>query len=224
MQKQLPSYKNKHLLFLPLIMVFVFSSCTLFTIVRNEPKGRPYIFETKINVKEKEVRKDEKARLEGGLSEQLDDSIAARKLDKVFWEVLKNPQPLDTALINKSVEYMNNYLAAEGYFHDSIDYTTQVKKVGDQQRAFINFNVWPGEVTRIDSLSYTFQNDSLQHLADSNLSDAVLHKGDPFAQAAISAELDRLVEVYRNNGYLLFPAIIYMGFGTRLILIYWNQP
>lgn len=142
--------------------------------------------------------------MEEGLSEQLDDSIAARKLDKVFWEVLKNPQPLDTGLISKSLEYMDNYLAAEGYFHDSINYVTRIKNTGNQQRAYIDFNVWPGKVTRIGDLSYTLQDDSLQHLADENISDALIKKGDPFAQAPVSAEMDRLVELYRNNGYLLF--------------------
>ncbi|MGN7784692.1 BamA/TamA family outer membrane protein [Niabella sp. 22666] len=185
-------------------MVFVFSSCTLFTVVRNEPQNKPYIFQTSINIKDNDLKKDERSRLEGGLYEQLDDSIAARKLDKVFWEVLKNPQPLDSGLIGRSLEFMNNYMVAEGYFHDSVNFTTEVKKVGDQQRAFIQFNVWPGKPTLIDSLGYDLQNDSLQYLTDKNLKDALIKKGDRFAQAPISLEMDRLVELYRNNGYLLF--------------------
>jgi outer membrane protein assembly factor BamA len=185
-------------------MVFVFSSCTLFTVVRNEPPNKPYIFQTSINIKDNSLKKDERSKLEEGLYEQLDDSIAARKLDKVFWEVLKNPQPLDTGLIGRSLEFMNNYMIAEGYFHDSINFTTAIKEVGNQQRAFINFNVWPGKVTRIDSLGYDLQNDSLQDLTIKNLQDAMIKKGDPFAQAPISMELDRLVELYRNHGYLLF--------------------
>ncbi|WP_114789735.1 BamA/TamA family outer membrane protein [Niabella yanshanensis] len=185
-------------------MVFVFSSCTLFTVVRNEPQNKPYIFQTAINIKDNDLKKDEKSRLEAGLYEQLDDSIAARKLDKVFWEVLKNPQPLDTGLISRSLEFMNNYMVAEGYFHDSINFTTQVKNSGDQQRAFIDFNVWPGKPTRIDSLGYDLQDDSLQFLTNKNLKDALIKKGDRFAQTPISLEMDRLVELYRNNGYLLF--------------------
>ena len=198
------TFNPLHFLSAAVIMAFVFSSCTLFTIVKNEPPNRAYIFETKINVKDEHLKKQERSRLEEGLSEQLDDSIAARKLDKVFWEVLKNPQPLDTGLISKSLEYMDNYLAAEGYFHDSISYITRIKNTGNQQRAYIDFNVWPGKVTRIGDLSYTLQDDSLQHLADENINDALIKKGDPFAQAPVSAEMDRLVELYRNNGYLLF--------------------
>lgn len=204
MRTKAHSYKNIHLLILPVITVFIFSSCTVFTIVKNEPKNKPYIFQTAIRLKDDGLTKDEKARLEAGLYEQLDDSIAARKLDKVFWEVLKNPQTLDTSLISKSAEYMNNYLAAEGYFQDSISYTTSVKKVSDDQRAYINFNVWPGKVTRIDSVTYMLQNERLQYLADSSFANAMIKKGDPFAQGAVSLELDRLVELYRNNGYLLF--------------------
>ncbi len=204
MRKKAHSYKNIHLLLLPLITVLIFSSCTVFTIVKNEPQNKPYIFQTEINLKEAGLSNDEKARLETGLYEQLDDSIAARKLDKVFWEVLKNPQTLDTSLISKSAEYMNNYLAAEGYFHDSISYTTSIRKVGDDQRAYIGFNVWPGKVTRIDSVAYTLQNERLQYLTDSSFANAVVKKNDPFAQGPVSMELDRLVELYRNNGYLLF--------------------
>ncbi|MGC4234789.1 MAG: BamA/TamA family outer membrane protein [Niabella sp.] len=198
------TFNQLHFLSAAIITAFVFSSCTLFTIVKNEPPNRAYIFETKINVKDEHLKKQERSRLEEGLSEQLDDSIAARKLDKVFWEVLKNPQPLDTGLISKSLEYMDNYLASEGYFHDSISYITRIKNTGNQQRAYIDFNVWPGKVTRIGDLSYTLQDDSLQHLADENINDALIKKGDPFAQAPVSAEMDRLVELYRNNGYLLF--------------------
>lgn len=204
MNNNIQSYKNIHLLFVPLIIVLIFSSCTLFTVVKNEPLNRPYIFQTSINIKDNDLKKDEKSRLEGGLYEQLDDSIAARKLDKVFWEVLKKPQPLDTGLISRSLEFMNNYMVAEGYFHDSINFSTHIKKIGTQQRAYINFNVWPGKVTRIDSLGYDLQNDSLQFLADSNRQDAFIKKGAPFAQAPVSLELDRLAELFRNNGYLLF--------------------
>ncbi|GAB3414174.1 BamA/TamA family outer membrane protein [Niabella aquatica] len=196
--------KQLRLLTAAVITAVTFSSCALFTIVKNEPQNRAYIFETKIHVRGDDLKKQERSRLEEGLYQQLDDSIAARKLDKVFWEVLKNPQPLDTGLISKSLEYMNNYLAAEGYFHDSISYTTRIKNISDQQKAYIDFNVWPGKVTRIGALSYTLQDDSLQELADKNISDALIKQGDPFAQAPVSAELDRLVELYRNNGYLLF--------------------
>lgn len=204
MHNRIPKYKNTPLCFLLILLVFVFSSCTIFTVVKNEPPHQPYIFDTKIEVEGEHLKKEEILRLQGGLYQQLDDSIAARKLDKVFWEVLKYPHALDTTLINKSMEYMNYYLNGEGYFHDSIHYTTAIKKIGDHQRAYITFNINPGPVTTIDSLTYTFQNKNSQNLVTKNLDAAFIKKGHPFAQSLISAELDRLVELHRNNGYLLF--------------------
>ncbi|HOZ85247.1 MAG TPA: BamA/TamA family outer membrane protein [Niabella sp.] len=185
-------------------MVIVFSSCTVFTIVKDSPANKPFVFETTVSIEHSDIKSDEKARLEGGLYEQLDDDITARKLDKVLWEVLKNPKPLDSSLLTRSIEYMHYYLHGEGYFQDSISYTTHVKQSGEQERAYINFRINLGKVTRIDSISYSLTVDSLQHLADSTRANALIKKGSPFAQGPISLEFDRLVELYRNNGYMLF--------------------
>lgn len=197
-------YKNIISFLLAFTCALCFSSCVLFTVVKDEPLNKPYVFETKINVKGNDIRKDERTRLEMGLYQQLDDSIAARKLDKVLWQVLKRPHAVDTSLINRSMEYMNYYLNGEGYFQDSITYKTTVKEKGQQQRAYIDFDVLPGNVTTIDSLTYTFEDDSLQRLVNKNLDGALIKTGDPFAQATISAEMDRIVDLHRNNGYLLF--------------------
>ena len=185
-------------------MVFVFSSCTLFTVVRNSPKHEPFIFDTKIEVADKAISKEEKVRLEAGLYEQLDDSINARKVDKVVYAVLKRPTRLDSGLISKSMQYMHYFLNGEGYFNDSVNFTTQIKPKGDQQRSYITFHVWPGKVTRIDSLSYTLRNDTLQQINDRSLQTTIIKKGDPFAQGPISSELDRLVSLYKENGYFMF--------------------
>ncbi|MGJ7031945.1 BamA/TamA family outer membrane protein [Niabella hirudinis] len=183
--------------------------------VRKHQDGVPFVFETRIKV-ENAISKEEKDRLEAGLNEQLDDSIRSRQVDKVLWAVIKDPPRLDTSQISKSLQSMHYYLNAQGYFQDSISYTTSVKKVKDQLRATIQFNVWPKQATRIDSLSYVIQNDSLQRVTTENLKNAFIKKGDAFAQAPISAEMDRLVELYRNNGYLRFSRGLLFGLWDTL--------
>ncbi|WP_223708507.1 BamA/TamA family outer membrane protein [Niabella beijingensis] len=183
--------------------------------VKKHPKDAPFVFETRIKVGDA-VTKDEKARLEAGLYEQLDDSIQSRKVDKVLWAVIKSPPRLDTAQISQSIQNMHYYLNAEGYFRDSISYSTAVKKVDDQQRATIQFYVWPRQVTRIDSLTYVLPGDSLQKVTDASLQNALIKKGNPFAQGPISSEMDRLVELYRNNGYLRFSRGLLFGLWDTL--------
>ena len=185
-------------------MVFVFSSCTIFTVVRNNPENEPFIFDTKIEVDDENITKEEKTRLEEGLYEQLDDSISARKVDKVVYAVLRNPTRLDSSLISKSLQYMHYYLHGEGYFNDSINFTTEIRPNGNELRSYITFNVWPGKVTRIDSLTYTLRDDTLQQITEQSLRSANIKEGDPFAQNPISLELDRLVSLYKERGYFKF--------------------
>ncbi|WP_245729140.1 BamA/TamA family outer membrane protein [Niabella drilacis] len=183
--------------------------------VKKHPAGVPFVFETRIKV-EDAVSKEEKSRLEAGLNEQLDDSIRSRRVDKVLWAVIKDPPKLDTSQISKSIQSMHYYLNAQGYFQDSIGYLTSVKKVEDQLRGTIQFYVWPRQATKIDSLAYVLQNDSLQKVTDENLENAFVKKGALFAQAPISAEMDRLVELYRNNGYLRFSRGLLFGLWDTL--------
>ncbi|WP_300601372.1 BamA/TamA family outer membrane protein [Niabella sp.] len=183
--------------------------------VKKYPEEVPFVFETRVKV-ENASSKEEKERLEAGLTEQLDDSIQSRKVDKVLWAVIKNPPRLDTGQISKSIQNMHYYLNAQGYFQDSIGYAVDVKKVEQQQRASIQFSVWPRQVTKIDSLAYVLQNDSLQKVTEDNLKNAFIKKGDPFAQGPISAEMDRLVELYRNNGYLRFSRGLLFGLWDTL--------
>lgn len=100
---------------------------------------------------------------------------------------------------------MKALLKSLGYFSDSISYQSQIDTVNKQEyRTTINFDVKPGKVVRIDSFAYNFKNTELQTLAIANQKNALVKKGDPFAKSAISIELDRLVDMYRNNGYMRF--------------------
>lgn len=174
------------------------------TIVKKYQPNKPFVYKTNINLIGN-FTSEEKLNLEEGLRGQLDDSMRARRLDKLFWRVLKNPPAYDSANAEKSIVYMRALLVSLGYFHDSIAYRDTIIKSGtDQQRATITFDVAPRKLWRLDSISYNIKHEELQRLADSTRRQAFIKKGDAFAKVPISAELDRLTELYRNNGYLRF--------------------
>lgn len=216
MNNKLIKLKNIALPVSSILMALLLYSCKVGTVVKKYPAGQPFFYETEVKVADKTIGKEERSKLETGLYGQLDDSLKARKLDKLFWSVLKNPGRLDSSLIGKSLQFMHYFLQAQGYFNDTITYTTEIKPKADQQRVYTNFDVWPGKVTRIDSLSYDLNNDSLQQLTASNLKEAFIRKGDPFAQAPISTELDRLVELFREHGYLKFSRDLLYGLWDTL--------
>lgn len=198
------SHRSPHTLFWKFLvaawLIFLMDSCT---VVRKYPEQQPFVYKTNINVIGNFTNEHRKE-LEAGLTNQLDDSMQARKLDRLVVSVLRHPPVFDSASADKTVEFMRYYLNSLGYFQDSITYSREIKPKGDQYRTFVTFDVKPGKIVRLDSISYTLKDSALQALNNAHLDQALIKKGDPFAQGMIAAERDRITELFRNNGYLRF--------------------
>lgn len=171
---------------------------------KNYPKNKPFVYEYKINL-EGNFNNDLRNDLVSKLENQLDDSIRVRTISQLYRQVLKKPPAYDPANADRSVIFMRALLNALGYFHDSISYKANIdSSVRDQLRTTISFKVKPGKQLRLDSISYNIKKPELQQLAELSMSKALIKKGDPFAKVNISNELTRLVDLYRNNGYMRF--------------------
>ncbi|MEP7374946.1 MAG: BamA/TamA family outer membrane protein [Chitinophagaceae bacterium] len=187
--------------FFAVSLIAAFASCT---IVKNYQPGKPFVYKTNINLIGN-FSNDEKDVLVAGLEGQLDDSMQVRRLDKLLWSVMKHPPVYDSTNADKSVIFMRALLTSQGYFSDSIFYTSIIKPEGkDEFRTTITFHVKPGKQVHLDSVSYNLRKTALQLITDSAAKQAFIKKGDAFAKNPISAEFDRLTELYRNNGYLRF--------------------
>jgi len=186
-----------------------FFSCT---VIKNYPVNKPFVYKTNINIEGK-YSKEDKKQLKSQLEQQLHDSVRARGQQKfIFWNTIKKPPVFDTLNIGKSKIFLHALLNSEGYYRDSITADTTLKIEGDQYRTTINFNIIPGKLIRIDTVRYNLLDsiehspriDSLQALTLATRNDQFIKKNEPFSKPLISAELDRLSDVYRNNGYLRF--------------------
>lgn len=176
-------------------------SCTV--AVKNYRPNKPFVYQTNIKLIGN-FSNEEKDRLISGLKGQLDDSVVVKVIHNPFPKI-KNPSLYDSANADRSIIFMRALLVSLGYFSDSMWHRHTIDTVGkDQYRTTIDFYVRPGKQVKIDSISYTINHPGLQRLTDSAKKQALIKKGDPFAKAAISGELDRLTELYRNNGYLRF--------------------
>ncbi len=202
------------------LLIMVFAGCGV--IPKDYPPYEPFVYKTNIKL-EGNFSTEEKNELESKLSTQLDDSIRVRTLDKLFWSVLQNPPVYDSSNADRSILFMRALLNSQGYFRDSITYDTSLSihsksNVPDQYRTTVNFTVIPGKQVKLDSIFYSFSDSAvlsdsiihtdprtdIQRLTDSAAGSALIKRGDPFAKPALSSELERLVELYRNNGYLRF--------------------
>lgn len=170
------------------------------------PKGKPFIYKTTVNVAGKTPDYD-KPELTERLLQQIDDSLQPRIVSfaGVYKKLLK-PPVFDSLNIGRSKVYMTNLMNSLGYFKSSISDTFYIETINrgrkhEQQRVYLSFTVTPGIAVHIDSIGYALETPELQELALNTRYESLLKKGDPYSAQKVTAELDRLIGLYRDSGY-----------------------
>ncbi|GAO43461.1 hypothetical protein FPE01S_02_05660 [Flavihumibacter petaseus NBRC 106054] len=173
-------------------------------VTKNYPKDKPFVYKTTVKLNTR-LPQAEKSILLSKLEKQVADSLQSRWVTKLFVkQVLNNPPVFDTANVTQSAIFLNDLLKANGYIYGNITWDTSLVIVPkkQQQRVYTTFTVNTGKVMHVDSVGYGFRDSTLQALALVNQDAGKLKKGDTYTKDKIAQELDRLLNVFRNNGYL----------------------
>jgi len=202
-------------LFIVLLALVFLSGCSSskkysgFTFVRKYQKNIPFVFKNNIRLKAAGVSKDEKTLINSKLNTQLDDSAKVNVKDKFFvFHYITSPPAFDTDAVIQSASNMRTSLINLGFYTPSITYSfdTSVKVKKDQQRIIINYKVDAGKRTLIDTLAYLFNKPELEELALSTQKESLLKQNTPVSKSGVMQETNRLVNLFKNNGYYKFTA------------------
>ncbi len=182
-----------------LLGAMLISSCVV--VPKKQRPAKPFVFQTNISIAGKAPGYEKKG-LREKLQNQIDDSLKTRMVS--FAGVIKRlmkPPVFDTLNIGRSKVFMTALLNSMGYYRSTIKDTFFIDTVNKQYRTYIDFTVNPGVRLHLDSVGYALETPELQQLAlnSRNLSD--LKVGKPYSQEVISTEIDRLLTLYRDNGY-----------------------
>jgi len=191
---------------LTLLLMILFSSCSVQQRikVKEYPKNKPFVYSTKINIVN-ELPKDEEKRLTYELENYWDDSLRVRLAQRYLaWYRLSKPPAFDSVNIDRSVNFMKAYLNSQGYFYPHFKDSIFIDTVKDQLRASVIMDISTGKNITIDSVSYNFQDSALNALVQSEISKSLLKKGGRYTKQVIGNELDRLTNLFRQNGYYNF--------------------
>ncbi|HYM93528.1 MAG TPA: BamA/TamA family outer membrane protein [Chitinophagaceae bacterium] len=184
------------------LIIFAVSSCGV--VPKGYPVKKPFVYEYKINL-QGNFTNAQRSDLVSKLENQLDDSIHIRTIPQLYRQLLKKPPVYDAAFADRSVKGMKVLLNSLGYFNNTVTYFAKIDTVEEKQyRAFVTFDVMPGKPVTLDSITYNIKHAELQKLADSTMGQSLLKKGTPFAKLTIGNEFSRLIDLYRNNGYMRF--------------------
>ena len=204
--KQVTFFQITRSALLVLLVVNFALSCT---IPKKYQADKPFIYKTTVSLNSNQ-KGSEKLFLKERLLNQVDDSLQVRTVlsvgfPELFYYRLLEPPVFDTIYIDRSKTFMAGLLNSVGYFNpvitDTFRIDTVIYKGVQQMRAKVDFFVTPGKQYRLDSIGYDIDNPELQMLALQNRDKSLLKKNAPFSVENISGELDRLLSIYRNNGY-----------------------
>ncbi len=188
----------KNLFFLSLLL----SACT---IPRKYQKNIPFLYQSSIEVIGGNFNKDQRISLKQKLYGQLDDSAKVTPKDFLFvLHFINRPPVYDSTYSILSANSMKGAMIHLGYYAAAVHYKLDTILKGKQQRISVKYFVDAGNPTLIDTLRYKIQHTELQQLAIANSNKSLIIKGNPVSRVEILSEINRLVELYRNNGYYQF--------------------
>ena len=178
--------------------LILFASCT---VVKQYPTNKPFVFKNSINV-DGNISKDEKKRLELNLQNYWADSLKVKMVTQFgIRTVIRNPNVFDSSAINSSITFMRSFLNSQGYYDVILNDTINIDTVKTQLRTTVLMNVQLGKNLTIDSLAFNFKSPDLQKIVVDNDKETQLKKGRPYSKQIIATELDKLVTLFRKNGY-----------------------
>ncbi len=191
----------------PVAILFLVGSISSCTVVKKYRPYKPFVFENKINIVGKSGI-DEKSALKDRLLSQIEDSVKPKvKYFLFLHRKIVGPAVFDSNYVKQSLVNMRNLIITNGYFRGKVSAdwseidTVEHRGKLDQYRLTVEYTVDPGKNFKIDTVSYAFIDSNLQRLAEQSQKKSELRKNMPYSQDKIDAELDRLIDYFRDNGY-----------------------
>ncbi len=189
-------FRLKNIVFLLLLV----SSCT---IIRKAPTNQPYLVANKIELEGGQFNKVERQAVIKRLGNQLDDSSKVNIKDALFiLHIIKKPIAYDTSYSSISALNMQSSMYHLGYYGAKANYSQDTI----HKKVTVKYKVVAGTPTLIDTLRYRLKKEDFQRIALASSNQTLLIKNTPVTKIAVLAEVARLVDSFRNNGYYKFTA------------------
>ena len=187
-------------------LLFLLNACADLkkAVIHDYPKQMSFVYDNKVVVKDAN-NNIEALGLANELSNYWDDSIKAKQVRQfgVFNTILQ-PLRYQEDKLEPSIQFMKNYLATKGYNNPILTPLVKVDTVKQEWRARLTMEIRLNKKTLIDSVVYELNDSLLQTIAKKNTAFAYVKKGMAYSNESINNELDRLVELFRANGYYFF--------------------
>lgn len=120
----------------------------------------------------------------------------------IFDKLAAKPVYLSTVNPDTRVKVASNLLHDYGYFDGRVTY--RVDSTKNPRAIKLSYDIHMGRPYLLDSISYEGFGHRTDSLLRAHLDDRLLHKGDHFDVTKLNAERERLVSLFRDNGYYYY--------------------
>ena len=120
----------------------------------------------------------------------------------IFNKLAADPVYISTVNPDTRSEVATNLLKDYGYFNGKVTY--KVDTMSNPKKAKLNYTVSFGRGYMLDSIMYIGFDKRCDSLILAKKSETYLHKDDPFNVNMLNQERERLVELFKNNGYYFY--------------------
>ena len=189
-----------------LLLTFITFGCT---VIKHYPTDKPFFFENSIKINGS-LSKQEKIDIKNRLFSQIEDSAQIKVASKIPWpsfpwlipsQVMDSPAVYNKQQVLQSVQNMTNSMSSIGYRRSTILLETDTIVKKNQQRVKTSYVVESGPLYRVDSIVYKFEDSTLNSIVNETTNKSIIYKGKAFDYFSIDQEINRLIELFQNNGY-----------------------
>jgi outer membrane protein assembly factor BamA len=188
------------------LLSFITFGCT---VIKHYPTDKPFFFENSIKINGS-LSKQEKIDIKNRLFSQIEDSAQIKVASKIPWpsfpwlipsQVMDSPAVYNKQQVLQSVQNMTNSMSSIGYRRSSILLETDTILKKNQQRVKTSYVVESGPLYKVDSIVYNFEDTALNSIVKESTLKSIIYKGKAFDYFSIDQEINRLIELFQNNGY-----------------------
>ena len=172
--------------------------------VHDYPKQMAFVYDNKVVIKDAENKKELQDIL-SDIDNYWDDSLKVKRIRQFgVFNTLVQPSLYDASKLQRTLQFMEAYLSTKGYSHPILTPIVKVDTVNEEWRTYLTMEIKLNKKTIIDTVVYQLTDKTLQAIAHQHQTDAYIKKGMAFSNESINNELDRLVELFRANGFYFF--------------------
>ena len=187
-------------------LLFLLNACTDLkkAVIHDYPKQINFVYDNKVVIKDASNNIEAQA-ISNDLANYWDDSLKVKQVRQFgFFSTLVQPTRYQEDKLEPSIQFMKNYLATKGYNHPILKPIVKVDTVKQEWRTHLTMELYLNKKTLIDAVVFELKDSLLQSIALNNNNFAYVKKGMAYSNESINNELDRLVELFRANGYYYF--------------------